>query len=250
MSASFNALSLRCMSASEGSAERPKAASVCSQGQPYGRPARGDIEAQSTAYPCLAPRLACEADDPGIPPKACARRPPRPDRVTPAGSIGPWTGHATRLRSAGFLRAPLPSPRGGTVPVTHPSWERDERSLREARDAGIRSCLRHGRRLNAGEPQSQLRFKAARSKSHQVPSKGRSTRNRRFNMKRHQESDHDQENSDHPCRLSLGARGSVRLALSAATKTTQIMRIQREEHQARGHVALPKAPPIAADHAP
>jgi len=45
------------MSASEGNAERPKAASVCSQGQPYGRPARGDIEAQSTAYPCLAPQL-------------------------------------------------------------------------------------------------------------------------------------------------------------------------------------------------
>jgi len=42
------------MSASEGNAERPKAASVCSQGQPYGRPARGDIEAQGTAYPCLA----------------------------------------------------------------------------------------------------------------------------------------------------------------------------------------------------
>jgi len=42
------------MSASEGSAERPKAASVAQIGQPYGRPARGDIEAKSTAYPCLA----------------------------------------------------------------------------------------------------------------------------------------------------------------------------------------------------
>ena len=50
----INALSLRYMSASEGSAERPKAASVAQIGQPYGRPARGDIEAKSTAYPCLA----------------------------------------------------------------------------------------------------------------------------------------------------------------------------------------------------
>lgn len=79
-----------------------------------------------------------EADDPGIPPKACARRPPRPDRVTPAGKIGPWTGHATRLRSAGFLRRRIPSPRGGTVPVTHPSWGRDGSSLTEARSAGIK----------------------------------------------------------------------------------------------------------------
>ena len=61
----------------------------------------------------------------------------RPDRVTPAGRTGPWTGHATRLRSAGFLGRRTSSPRGGTVPVTHPSWERDERSISEAREPGI-----------------------------------------------------------------------------------------------------------------
>ena len=78
-----------------------------------------------------------EADDPGIPPKACARRPPRPDRVTPAGKIGPWTEprHPSAFRR--LPQAPHPSPRGGTVPVTHPSWERDGSSLTEARSAGI-----------------------------------------------------------------------------------------------------------------
>ena len=50
---------------------------------------------------------------------------------------GRGTGHATRLRSTGFLGRRTSSPRGGTVPVTHPSWERDERSISEAREPGI-----------------------------------------------------------------------------------------------------------------
>ena len=132
----INALSLRYMSASEGSAERPKAASVSVKGEPYGHPRAAILKPRAPLTRASRRERLCEADDPGIPPKACARRPPRPDRVTPAGRIGPWTGHATRLRSAGFLGRRISSPRGGTVPVTHPSWERDERSLRKARDAG------------------------------------------------------------------------------------------------------------------
>ena len=41
--AGFDALSLRYLSASEGSAERPKAASDCSFRAACRRPARGDI---------------------------------------------------------------------------------------------------------------------------------------------------------------------------------------------------------------
>ena len=137
MSETYNALSLRYLSASEGSAERPKAASVCSQGQPYGRPARGDIEALRTAYPCLAPRMAAKLTTPGLDPRRVLEDPRGRIALLLPDRIGPWTGHATRLRSAGFLGRRIPSPRGGTVPVTHPSWGRAGRSISEARGAGI-----------------------------------------------------------------------------------------------------------------
>ena len=75
--------------------------------------------------------------DPGFPTQAGGRRAPEVVR---------YTGRETRDHSLsdevagpfrGSPQAPHPSPRGGTVPVTHPSWGRDERSVREPHAAGI-----------------------------------------------------------------------------------------------------------------
>ena len=72
--ASLHERNLQCAIASllerkRGKRGAPEGCVRLSQGQPYGRPARGDIEAQSTAYPCLAPRLAAMLTTPGFHPR-------------------------------------------------------------------------------------------------------------------------------------------------------------------------------------
>ena len=58
--------------------------------------------------------------------------------VTPAAQARATLSQMRPTRLRGSPQAPHPSPRGGTVPVTHPSWERDVPNVMEARDAGIR----------------------------------------------------------------------------------------------------------------
>jgi hypothetical protein len=113
----------------EGCAERPKAASVAQSGQPYGRPARGDIEARS--------RLPSRA-------KAADRGPPRPDRVTPDA------GTACSLVSGRVYRAFLgrrsPTPHDKDGPRHASLTGRDGWSLMQARGPGI-TCAEKTRGL-------------------------------------------------------------------------------------------------------
>ena len=80
----FNALSLRYMSASEGGAERPKAASDCSFRAAFRRPAGGDM---LSPFPSLTASSAGSLElpaemDPGFPTQAGGRRAPVVVRYT------------------------------------------------------------------------------------------------------------------------------------------------------------------------
>ena len=80
--------------------------------------------------------------DLGFPTQAGGRRAPEVVRYTGRKTRG----HSFSDEAAGPFRsspqAPHPSPRGGTVPVTHPSRGRDERSVSEVQGAGISGWTR------------------------------------------------------------------------------------------------------------
>ena len=121
-----------------GSAERPRAASDCSFRAAFRRPARGDM---LSPFPSLtassAGRVyARQRWTRAFQPRRGADEPLRWS-VTPAARARATLSQMRPTRLRGSPQAPHPSPRGGTVPVTHPRGEEMEPSVSEARRAGI-----------------------------------------------------------------------------------------------------------------
>src|SRR6478672_9469776 len=135
------ALSLRCLSASEGSAERSKAASDCSFRAAFRRPARGDMfKPLPLAYRLFRGQRMnyrqrwTRAFQPG-------RGADKPLRwsVTPAAKRETTLSQMrSQVRFAVLLRRRIPRPEITDGLQLASSWTRDERSLTLRRGRGIR----------------------------------------------------------------------------------------------------------------
>ena len=114
MSASLQCAIASLLERKRGKRGAPEGCVRLSQGQPYGRPARGDIEAQSTAYPCLAPRTGCELTTPGFHPRRVLEDPRgRIALLLPAERAVDWPRHPSAFRRLPQAPHPFPTWRDG-----------------------------------------------------------------------------------------------------------------------------------------